>query len=204
MIWLVSYCFKKADFEDDHVFQDEELPTIYYREDDPTIADRPKVSKPEKREMEPTFYAALTKRKNQEQEMKFVLREMVTYFLYLGIIWIIAYGNRDADLYLQKQQMETAIVFGGTTCEIVPDDDPRYKPCTEETLPKHHVNFLKVRDVNDWWLWINDTVLPNVRVQNWYNGKPPYGLRGYLEDRVNRLIGNAIIRQAREKVDSCK
>ena len=45
---------------------------------------------------------------------------------------------------------------------------------------------MKVKDVNDWWNWINDTVLPNVRVQNWYNGKPPYGLRGYLDDRVNR------------------
>ena len=39
------------------------------------------------------------------------------------------------------------------------------------------------------------TLIPNVRVQNWYNNKPPYGLRGYLDDRVNRIIGYAIIRQ---------
>ena len=150
------------------------------------------------------FYQALTKRKNQEQEMKTVLREMLTYFVYVGIIMIIAYGNRDANAFLEKSALETAVVFGGTTCEIVPNDDPRYIECTNETLPFPHVNFMKVKDVNDWWNWLHDTVLPNVRVQNWYNDKPPYGLRGYLDDRVNRIIGYAIIRQTREKVNSCK
>ena len=150
------------------------------------------------------FYEALTKRKNQEQEMKAVLRDMVTYFIYVAIIFLLAYGNRDASLFMQKQQMESAIVFGSTTCELVPEDDPRFKECTEEMLPKPHVNFMKIKDVNDWWNWINDTVIPNVRVQNWYNGKPPYGLRGYLDDRVNRLIGYAIVRQIREESGSCK
>ena len=67
-----------------------------------------------------------------------------------------------------------------------------------------HVNFMKVRDVNDWWGWFNDTVMTNVRVQNWYNGKPPYGLRGYLDDRSNRIIGYGIIRQTRERFKACK
>ena len=55
----------------------------------------------------------------------------------------------------------------------------------------------QVRDVNEWWDWVDMTLIPNVRVQNWYNNKPPYGLRGYLDDRVNRIIGYAIIRQVR-------
>ena len=42
-----------------------------------------------------------------------------------------------------------------------------------------------------------------MRVQNWYNGDPPYGLRGYLDDRVNRIIGYAVVRQVREKVGTC-
>ena len=168
------------------------------------VANRPIIRKPEKRNLEANFYQALTKRKNQEQEMKAVLREMVTYFIYVAIIFLLAYGNRDANLFLEKQQLESSIIFGSTTCELVPEDDPRYKECTEESLPKHYVNFMKIRDVNDWWNWINETVIPNVRVQNWYNNKPPYGLRGYLDDRVNRLIGYAIIRQIREAADTCK
>ena len=62
---------------------------------------------------------------------------------------------------------------------------------------------LKVIDVNQWWLWLNTTLIPNVRVQNWYNGFPPYGLRGYLDDRVNRLIGYAVVRQVRERGGTC-
>ena len=48
------------------------------------------------------------------------------------------------------------------------------------------------------------TLIPNVRVQPWYNGLPPYGLRGYLEDRVSRLIGYAIVRQVREEMGTCR
>ena len=154
--------------------------------------------------MDPLFYQALTQRKNQEQEMKGVLRDIVTYLIYIGIILIIVYGQRDQNLFLQKQALETAVIFGGVTCEIVPDDDPRYRECTDEEMPEKHVNFMNIKDMNEYWKWINDTVIQNVRVQNWYNGKPPYGLRGYLDDRVNRIIGYAIIRQTRERQDSCK
>ena len=58
--------------------------------------------------------------------------------------------------------------------------------------------------MNAWWDWIENTVMTNVRVQDWYNGESPYGLRGYLDDRVNRIIGYAIVRQIREKTGYCK
>ena len=64
--------------------------------------------------MEPIYYEALTKRKNQEQAMKAVLNEMVTYFIYVSIIFMLAYGNRDHSLFLQKQQLETTIIFGNS------------------------------------------------------------------------------------------
>ena len=69
--------------------------------------------------------------------------------------------------------------------------------------PNPYVDFKKVREVNQWWMWVNYTLIPNVRVQNWYNGAPPYGLRGYLDDRVNRIIGYAVVRQVREKPGTC-
>ena len=72
-------------------------------------ANRPKVVKPEKRILDPTFFQSLSLRKNQEQEMKAVLTEMVTYFIYVAIVMIIAYGNRDQYTFLQKQSLETAI-----------------------------------------------------------------------------------------------
>ena len=38
---------------------------------------------------------------------------------------------------------------------------------------------IKVREVNQFWMWFNATLIPNVRVQSWYNDDPPYGLRGW-------------------------
>jgi hypothetical protein len=32
---FIGYCCKKTDFDDDHVFQEEELPTIFYNPEDP-------------------------------------------------------------------------------------------------------------------------------------------------------------------------
>jgi polycystin 1L2 len=58
--------------------------------------------------------------------------------------------------------------------------------------------------MNAWWDWLENTVMTNVRVQPWYNNASSYGLRGYLNDRVNRIIGYAIVRQIREKPGNCK
>ena len=37
VIWVMSHCIKKDSYGDDHVFQDEQLPKVYYKEDDPEI-----------------------------------------------------------------------------------------------------------------------------------------------------------------------
>jgi hypothetical protein len=95
--------------------------------------------------------------------------------------------------------METALIYGGTSCDTVHTDDSRYmlrhseanlankhyvllrrhryRACKKGEVPIPYVNFNKVRDVNEWWGWLDLTVMPNVRVQPWYNGKQPYGLR---------------------------
>ena len=33
--FVIGYCCKKTDFDDDHVFQEEELPTVFFDPDDP-------------------------------------------------------------------------------------------------------------------------------------------------------------------------
>jgi hypothetical protein len=35
---ILAFCTKSADFGDDHVFQDEKLPSVYYDENDPNIS----------------------------------------------------------------------------------------------------------------------------------------------------------------------
>jgi len=51
--------------------------------------------------------------------------------------------------------------------------------------------------MEDFWTWMEITVAPNQRADNWYNGWRPVGLRGYLNDYVSRIMGFATLRQLR-------
>ena len=57
---------------------------------------------------------------------------------------------------------------------------------------------------DDFWYWARKFVVPRLRAQNLYNGNPPYGLRGYMNDGCNRVIGYAIFRQVRIGRFSCE
>ena len=141
---MVAHCFKSRSVEDEPVFVDELAPVIYFNPDDPAIGHRPKKFKPEKKIMEPEFYEALKKRKNIEQEMKAVLYDFFTYAVYVAIIFIIMFADRDRNAYLEKAALETAIVHGGTNCDVLPDDDPNFKACDPEAVPDPWINFMKV------------------------------------------------------------
>ena len=88
----------------------------------------PERPKPERKRFQKQFYEELRVRKIQEMEMKTVLRDLVIYFFYVAIIFIISYGNRDPDAYLSKSAIESSVIFGGVNCDILPTDDPRYVP----------------------------------------------------------------------------
>ncbi|MCL4130642.1 UNVERIFIED_CONTAM: hypothetical protein GTU68_050043, partial [Idotea baltica] len=62
----------------------------------------------------------------------------------------------------------------------------------------------QIKTSNDWWLWCKSVVLQELRAQRSYNNKAPYGLKGFLEDRANRIMGYAIIRQVRSKRHNCE
>ena len=59
--------------------------------------------------LEPEFYDQLKTRKLMEQEMKELLRNLVVYFIYVGIIFIISYGNRDPNAYREKLALEKVL-----------------------------------------------------------------------------------------------
>ena len=67
------------------------------------------------------------------------------YGLYVGIIFIIMYGDKSQDAYLEKSALETAIIHGGTNCDVLPDDDPNFKACDPDDVPDAWINFMKVK-----------------------------------------------------------
>ncbi|CAF3375209.1 unnamed protein product [Rotaria sp. Silwood1] len=59
----------------------------------------------------------------------------------------------------------------------------------------HHT--VKVSTVADYWQWLQNSFVSNIRAQQWYNGDPPRNLNGFINDKNNRLIGWVVMRQLR-------
>ena len=53
------------------------------------------------------------------------------------------------------------------------------------------------------WKFVQNRLMYDVRAQRWYNGMPPYGLRGFLNDKANRIMGYPILRQVRNARFTC-
>ena len=57
--------------------------------------------------------------------------------------------------------------------------------------------------MDQYWTWLEQSFVANLRAQPWYNGDVPEYLGGFLDDKSNRLIGWATMRQLRVKASVC-
>lgn len=65
-----------------------------------------------------------------------------------------------------------------------------------EKVAFYAIYFLKVRNDNSFWNWIDNTFLPSVYGESWYNGKEVEE-KGFLDGHVTYLMGSPMIRQVR-------
>lgn len=75
-----------------------------------------------------------------------------------------------------------------------------------ETGVLHILCFLvpyQLSSTEAFYKYLRETVVPQVKVGDWYNGQQPFGLRGFINDRVNRIMGYAVMRQIRAKPSQC-
>lgn len=116
------------------------------------------------------------KHKN-EAAMTSIVKEIISYGLFILNIYFISYGNRDPMSWTLKNLMEESFITNPGFHEIVTS--------------------------NDLWNWIHNTAVPGLRAQSFYNGMPAYGLRGFMGDKTNRIMGYGVLRQVRIKPNSC-
>lgn len=57
--------------------------------------------------------------------------------------------------------------------------------------------------MDEFWDWTINTLAVGLRANTWYNGRQPYGLAGYTNDFVSRMIGYGLMRQIRVGNNSC-
>lgn len=62
----------------------------------------------------------------------------------------------------------------------------------------------QVQTMEDYWGWLNNTAVPSLRCDDWYNYKRPVGMRGFFDDKVSRIMGYATLRQLRIRKGECR
>lgn len=65
-------------------------------------------------------------------------------------------------------------------------------------------NGFQVTNSDRLWFYMLSGFMGDLRADRHYNGKEPYGLKGFLNDQANRIMGYATIRQIRVKENTCR
>ncbi|CAF3982665.1 unnamed protein product [Rotaria sordida] len=117
----------------------------------------------------------------KEIQMWSIIREFFIYLTFLTLICIIAYSNRDYNSFLQVHHLRKYF------------------------LNSRQINYdyTKISTINEYWKWLENSFVSNLRAQQWYNDDTLRNLNGYINDKSNRTIGWSIMRQLRVKTNLC-
>ncbi|GIY05826.1 polycystic kidney disease protein 1-like 2 [Caerostris extrusa] len=170
------------DLDDDDSDDDEENP--YLKEDEEwlhPINSRIGVERPKYRPIDPRSLEAARKLREKEVAMYNVLKEIGVYVLYLWILFILSYGNRDPNSFFLREAVINNFIKPGDLWN----------------------DFNNVNTEVRFWNWTKNALIPELFAGLWYNGRTPLGLRLLVDDRNNFKIGYPVLRQVRARTDSC-
>ncbi|GFS01460.1 polycystic kidney disease protein 1-like 2 [Elysia marginata] len=118
-------------------------------------------------------------RKNRLMELKMeaVLKEIMIYTFFLGIIFFLSYQQRDPQSYALGDTIRKNMLSG-------------------------HGN---IKTVLDYWIWLEGTLLPSLYALKYFNGTEIdyWQDAACISDMESRRVGVARIRQMRVKNDTC-
>ncbi|KAH7726148.1 Protein LOV-1 [Aphelenchoides avenae] len=66
--------------------------------------------------------------------------------------------------------------------------------------PPNATAFLQITKPDEFWRWAKTDLVKALRV-SWYDSKPAWGMRGFMNDKVSRSMGIGMMRQVRSKRD---
>ena len=121
-------------------------------------------------------------RLSKEREMRSTIKAIILYSFFLTVIYLLVGGRTDYNGFLLQNHLKNTLIKPG------------------------HREFdfsSKVHTSNHWWNWAKNNIIQDIRAQRLYNNDPPYGLKGFLNDWNNRIMGYAIIRQVRSARYNC-
>ncbi|KAJ7383439.1 hypothetical protein OS493_028115 [Desmophyllum pertusum] len=135
--------------------------------------------------LEPPDLAELSNAREQrkrEIRMSQILKEIITYVLFLLALFVVSFGQRDPKSYLVAKLIEDTYLGGVYTGQQLYETD----------------------GVDNYWKWLEGTVLPSLSSssRDWAEGCHP--LQEYTVDCNSRLVGGARVRQVRVSEESCQ
>ncbi|CAF0966370.1 unnamed protein product [Adineta steineri] len=117
----------------------------------------------------------------KEIQMWAIIREFLIYFIFVILVFVITYSNREQHSFFQVNHLRAYFLNQRQTT----------------------VDYTKINTIDEYWYWLENSFVSNIRAQQWYNGDTPQYLNGFLNDKSSRLIGWATIRQLRVKSELC-
>ncbi|CAF1131898.1 unnamed protein product [Adineta steineri] len=117
----------------------------------------------------------------KEIQMWAIIREFFIYFIFAILVFIITYSNREQNSFFQVNHLRAYLLNQRQTT----------------------VDYTKINTIDEYWYWLENSFVSNIRAQQWYNGDIPQYLNGFLNDKSSRLIGWATMRQLRIKSELC-
>ncbi|CAF1316632.1 unnamed protein product, partial [Adineta steineri] len=117
----------------------------------------------------------------KEIQMWAIIVEYLIYFIFAILVFIITYSNREQHSFFQVNHLRAYLLNQRQTT----------------------VDYTKINTIDEYWYWLENSFVSNIRAQQWYNGDIPQYLNGFLNDKSSRLIGWATMRQLRVKSELC-
>ncbi|CAF4003433.1 unnamed protein product [Adineta steineri] len=117
----------------------------------------------------------------KEIQMWAIIREYLIYFIFAILVFVITYSNREQHSFYQVNHLRAYFLNERQTT----------------------TDYNNINTIDEYWYWLENSFVSNIRAQQWYNGDIPQYLNGFLNDKSNRLIGWATIRQLRVKSELC-
>uniref|UniRef100_T1ISY4 PLAT domain-containing protein n=1 Tax=Strigamia maritima TaxID=126957 RepID=T1ISY4_STRMM len=179
---ILSAVCKKVETDEDDADDDEEDPHL--SSDEHWLHDtgaKPRHTKlRHTRELDD--YDKTKQARQKEVKSWLIIKELSAYLVFMWLAIIISYGIQDPNAYLMVSTLKSGFV------------DRKGENGT----------FLEIKAPEDYWSWLNEVFLEQLRIGRNYADEPPFGQIGFLSDGVNRIMGNSILRQVRIKKDRCE
>ena len=100
--------------------------------------------------------------RQKDIEMWGIIKELSSFACFVLVALALNYSYKDSNFYRFQDQL-------------------RYNFVTKN-------GFDQIQTSNDWWNWIHKTAVTELKAAAWYNGQPPYGLRGFIGMKFHEFM----------------